>query len=81
MNTASPGWICLWSTAWRASSSLSKGRAFRVAWNISLGQAVCLITAPSGARLPFRMAMAPSVPMALSKGWMMSCQVVPHLAQ
>ena len=37
---------------------------FSVALNISFGQAVCLITAPSGARFPFRMAMAPSVPIA-----------------
>ena len=33
---------------------------------ISFGTAECLTTAPSGARLPFRMAIAPSVPIALS---------------
>ena len=48
------------------SSSLSKGRALRTAENISLGQAVCLMTAPSGARLPLSTAMEPSVPMAWS---------------
>ena len=47
-------------------------------WNYaitSVGQAVCLMTAPSGARLPFRMAMLPSVPMGSEAGRMMSARV------
>ena len=48
-----------------ASSSESKGRAFSTARNISLGTAVCFTSAPWGARLPLRMAMAPSALM----GW------------
>lgn len=57
MKMASPGWTRLFRTALMHSSSLSKGFARRVAWNMFLGQAVCLMTLPSGARLPFRIAI------------------------
>ena len=45
---------------------LSNGLALNTDLNISLGQAVCLITAPSGARFPLSTAILPSVPIALS---------------
>ena len=66
INTASPFCTLCFNTASRHSSSLSKGLARRTTLNISFGQAVCLITAPSGARFPLSTAMLPSVPMALS---------------
>ena len=59
-----------------ASSSQSKGRAVKVALNMALGQAVCLMTQPSGARLPRRMAMEPLVPMGSSKLRMMSVRLI-----
>ena len=51
MKMASPGWTRLFRTALMHSSSLSKGFARRVAWNMFLGQAVCLMTQPSGGKI------------------------------
>ncbi len=66
MNTASPGWMFRANTAAMASSSQSKGLARKTARCISSGTAECLTTAPSGARLPRRMAMVPWLPMGSS---------------
>ena len=60
-----------------ASSSQSKGRAFKMAWCISLGTALCLTTLPWGARLPFSTAMVPFVPMGSPKVRMMSVRCRP----
>ena len=64
-----------------ASSSQSKGRAVSSARCISLGTALCLMTAPSGARLPRSTAMVPSSPMGAPKLRMMSVRLQPVFAR
>ncbi len=59
MTTTSPGLICLPMMASFASSSESKTRARPSKTSIAGSTAPALTTAPSGARLPKRMARPP----------------------
>ena len=81
MKTASPGRILWVRMAEMASSSQSKGRARSSARCISLGTALCLMTAPSGARFPRSTAMVPFLPMGAPKLRMMSVRARPVLAR
>ena len=60
-----------------ASSSLSKGLAFKIPLCISFGTAECLTTAPSGAIFPFKIAIAPFLPIGSLIGLITSLLVSP----
>ena len=63
------------------SDIYAMGGEVKTALNISFGTTVCFTTAPSGARLPFNIAILPSVPNGLSNGRIMSSLFKFHLSR